>query len=437
MMDDLLQEMIDPAPVHRDARPSSSPLDHGGIVGLAAVGATTLTTSAIFTDNDSTSADDPDRHRRPRARRHDAVRLHAARTWPPATRRSSPLHGHEQRLPRAAVLDLLLRAPRGAPGDGTPARRPERRPRAAHVRGRRRALQRRRDRRRDDPINTAGAGRHQLAGQPRRRRSSATRRVGHQDGDRATAARRRHDREALRPGRLPRSRPATSTRTPSVEARPAVQRRADRSTTLTSMSAWSDGQPRRPRRRPTRAARDPVGGVRRRPEADVATALSASRCGRSSSCAGSAYARLAGGPALVPGARPAAAHRDVGLDGAEVRRGRRGRAARDHRRVRPQGRPGHLVLAHRAPTSWSPTGSSRCADPGDRPGRGDRHAWCRSSTPTGSRRCGRTSSPRATPTRTPTSTPPRSGASAASSAGRAPGLGLGAAVGGLARRDAR
>ncbi|WP_456789438.1 TasA family protein [Cellulomonas sp. P5_C5] len=56
MMDDLLQEMIDPAPVHRDAPRGRRLWTTVAIVGLAAVGATTLTTSAIFTDNDATSA---------------------------------------------------------------------------------------------------------------------------------------------------------------------------------------------------------------------------------------------------------------------------------------------------------------------------------------------------------------------------------------------
>src|SRR6187551_1642199 len=56
MMDDLLQEMIDPAPVHHDAPRRRRLWTTVAIVGLAAVGATTLTTSAIFTDNDSTSA---------------------------------------------------------------------------------------------------------------------------------------------------------------------------------------------------------------------------------------------------------------------------------------------------------------------------------------------------------------------------------------------
>jgi hypothetical protein len=57
MMDDLLQEMIDPAPVHHDAPRRRRLWTTVAIVGLAAVGATTLTTSAIFTDNDGASAD--------------------------------------------------------------------------------------------------------------------------------------------------------------------------------------------------------------------------------------------------------------------------------------------------------------------------------------------------------------------------------------------
>jgi hypothetical protein len=56
MMDDLLQEMIDPAPAHHDAPRRRRLWTTVAIVGLAAIGATTLTTSAIFTDNDATSA---------------------------------------------------------------------------------------------------------------------------------------------------------------------------------------------------------------------------------------------------------------------------------------------------------------------------------------------------------------------------------------------
>ena len=57
MMDDLLQEMIDPAPVHHDAPRRRRLWTTVAIVGLAAVGATTLTTSAVFTDNDTVSAE--------------------------------------------------------------------------------------------------------------------------------------------------------------------------------------------------------------------------------------------------------------------------------------------------------------------------------------------------------------------------------------------
>jgi hypothetical protein len=57
MMDDLLHEMIDPAPVPHDRPRRLRMWTTIVIIGLAAVGATTLTTSAIFTDNDSASAD--------------------------------------------------------------------------------------------------------------------------------------------------------------------------------------------------------------------------------------------------------------------------------------------------------------------------------------------------------------------------------------------
>jgi len=56
MMDDLLHEMINPAPAPRDGARRRRLWTTVIIVGLAAVGATTLTTSAIFTDDDSTSA---------------------------------------------------------------------------------------------------------------------------------------------------------------------------------------------------------------------------------------------------------------------------------------------------------------------------------------------------------------------------------------------
>jgi hypothetical protein len=57
MMDDLLQEMIDPAPPQRDQPRRRRMWTTVGIVGLAVVGATSLTTSALFSDTDSTSAE--------------------------------------------------------------------------------------------------------------------------------------------------------------------------------------------------------------------------------------------------------------------------------------------------------------------------------------------------------------------------------------------
>ena len=119
MMDDLLQEMIDPAPVHHDAPRRRRLWSTVAIVGLAAVGATTLTTSAIFTDNDATSATIESgtvdlAHRRGRA-----VRLRAAE---PRPRRLDvrPAAGPEQRLARAAVLDLVLCHAGGQPRCRTP-----------------------------------------------------------------------------------------------------------------------------------------------------------------------------------------------------------------------------------------------------------------------------------------------------------------------------
>ncbi|WP_028045188.1 hypothetical protein [Cellulomonas sp. URHE0023] len=56
MMDDLLHEMINPAPAPRDAARRRRLWTTVTIVGLAAVGATTLTTSALFTDEDAMSA---------------------------------------------------------------------------------------------------------------------------------------------------------------------------------------------------------------------------------------------------------------------------------------------------------------------------------------------------------------------------------------------
>lgn len=56
MMDDLLQEMIDPAPAPKDAARRRRLWMTVAIVGLAAVGATKLTTAALFTDSATTGS---------------------------------------------------------------------------------------------------------------------------------------------------------------------------------------------------------------------------------------------------------------------------------------------------------------------------------------------------------------------------------------------
>ncbi|WP_456820242.1 TasA family protein [Cellulomonas sp. URHB0016] len=55
-MDDLLQEMIDPAPAPRDAPRRRRLWMTVAIVGLAVVGVTRLTTAALFTDNATTGS---------------------------------------------------------------------------------------------------------------------------------------------------------------------------------------------------------------------------------------------------------------------------------------------------------------------------------------------------------------------------------------------
>ena len=56
-MDDLLQEMIDPEPPRRDAARRRRLWTTVGILGLAGVGITSLTTSALFTDTDTVAGD--------------------------------------------------------------------------------------------------------------------------------------------------------------------------------------------------------------------------------------------------------------------------------------------------------------------------------------------------------------------------------------------
>ncbi|QCB92771.1 TasA family protein [Cellulomonas shaoxiangyii] len=53
MMDELLEEMIDPAPSREDAARRRRAWATGSILALAVVGVTSLTTSALFTDQDA------------------------------------------------------------------------------------------------------------------------------------------------------------------------------------------------------------------------------------------------------------------------------------------------------------------------------------------------------------------------------------------------
>jgi len=55
MMDDLLQEMVNPAPARADKARRRRLWASGTIVALTVVGATSLTTSALFLDNESTT----------------------------------------------------------------------------------------------------------------------------------------------------------------------------------------------------------------------------------------------------------------------------------------------------------------------------------------------------------------------------------------------
>jgi len=55
-MDDLLQEMIDPAPTQHDRARRRRMWTTAAIVGLAAIGVTSLTTSAVFSDRERSGA---------------------------------------------------------------------------------------------------------------------------------------------------------------------------------------------------------------------------------------------------------------------------------------------------------------------------------------------------------------------------------------------
>lgn len=56
MMDELLEEMIDPAPPREEVLRRRRLWTTGGILALAALGVTSLTTSAVFTDQDTVSS---------------------------------------------------------------------------------------------------------------------------------------------------------------------------------------------------------------------------------------------------------------------------------------------------------------------------------------------------------------------------------------------
>ena len=274
MMDDLLQEMIDPAPVHHDAPRRRRLWTTVAIVGLAAVGATTLTTSAIFTDNDATSADHRERHRRPGRSATDVPFAFAPQNLAPGDSTFAPLQVHSNGLARAAVLDLRTRADRRRTAAADPdldppavARRPARRPRAQRVRASPQAR------------CTAAAIGDRDAAQRRRRRPPWPATSTH--AGRATRpGRRRGDRDLTR-GRLRASGSASGStsrstgrqRVPGLrgDARPDASTPSRRPTTPEPDDLLVGRATRRPSRRPTRAARDRSAAFSC-PEADVAPA---------------------------------------------------------------------------------------------------------------------------------------------------------------------
>ncbi len=105
MMDDLLQEMIDPTPQRGDTSRWRRFGATAAIFALAGLGITSLTTSALFTDRESTAGDlltgTVDLSLGTFAFTMPIGRPGAGR------RRRTADHGHQQRLARAALRRLL------------------------------------------------------------------------------------------------------------------------------------------------------------------------------------------------------------------------------------------------------------------------------------------------------------------------------------------
>ena len=351
MMDDLLQEMIDPAPAHHDAPRRRRLWTTVAIVGLAAVGATTLTTSAIFTDNDATSADDRERARSTSPSASPCPSPSRRRTWRPATPRSSRSRSRATARSRCATPSRTRPtvAPDGSAGPGprprTGGRGPARRPRADRVRRRRRpaaspAAWAPRPRSTHPATVTPWPGTVPPAG--------GQQRPGPGPGDRGLTVGTPAEWLCFKVD-LPLS-AGNEYQDAGVDARPCRSTPSRPPTTPEPDGLLVGRATRRPSRRPARTARDRSAAFSCS-EAHVAPAPRRRAVdGRRRLRDGLRH--LAGRAAVVPGEPAAPAHRDLGLDGTEVRRGRRRGAPRDLRRVRPQGGPGHLVLADGHQPSW-------------------------------------------------------------------------------------
>ena len=232
MMDDLLQEMIDPAPVHHDAPRRRRLWSTVAIVGLAAVGATTLTTSAHLHRQRRDVRDHRERHRRPGRSATTVPFAFAPQNLAPGASTFAPLQVQSNGSLALRYADLVLRHDRRR----TPWPNPDLDPPAAAGDLRDvlelRVYARPADelhgdrRRRRDPAQRRGHGR-QLAGATvtplvgdschrARRPATAT----------STAARRRASGSAS--GSTSRSTADNDVPGRRGDARPDVQRRADR-----------------------------------------------------------------------------------------------------------------------------------------------------------------------------------------------------------------